>query len=155
MSDIGESVTIENSGSTAPRQRSIRPVRLLYAVGLWVGLAVLAILNATVREAVIAPIVGDYWGHVISTITFLSGLSGVTYLYFTRYTEHSVEELAAIGVIWPVMTVLFEFGFGHYVMDNTWETLLADYNVLAGRVWSLVPIAMAVTPLLFGWYLKR
>lgn len=135
--------------------RVIRPTRLLYAGGVWLGLAVLAILNAGVREVFVAPVAGDYWGHVTSTVTFIAALSVVSYLYFTRYTEHSVRELVAIGSMWFVMTVLFEFGFGHYVMGNTWEALLRDYNVLAGRVWVLVLLALLVAPVVFGHYLQR
>lgn len=98
---------------------------------------------------------GDYWGHVTSTVTFLADLAVVSYLYFGRYTDHTVGELVVIGILWPVMTIAFEFGFGHYVMGDTWDALFADYNLLAGRVWLLVPFAMAVVPILFGRYLKR
>ena len=144
-----------NRRSGNHQQRTIRPDRLLYAVAIWAVLAALAILNAVVREGLISPIVGDYWGHVTSTITFLSGLSVVSYFYFGRYIDHSVRELAAIGVMWPTMTILFEFGFGHYVMGNSWDVLTADYNLLAGRVWSFVPLSMAIVPLLFGRIMKE
>ena len=137
------------------QQRTIRPNRFLYALAVWIGLAVLAILNAVVREGLLSPAVGDYWGHVTSTITFLSGLFVVSYFYFGRYIDHSVRELVAIGLMWPTMTILFEFGFGHYVMGNSWDVLTADYNLLAGRVWSLVPLSMAIVPLLFGRILKE
>ena len=117
-------------------------------------MVVLAILNAVVREGFVAPVVGDYWGHVTSTVTFIAALSVVAYLYFTRYREHSVGELVAIGAMWLVMTVLFEFGFGHYVVGNSWEALLRDYDVLAGRVWVLVLLALLVAPVVFGHYLE-
>lgn len=105
---------------------AFRPIRLVFAVVLWVGLAALAIVNAVLREVFVAPIVGEYWGHVISTVSYITALFVVASLYFGRYTEHSVRELSAIGGVWVAMTVLFEFGFGHYVMGNTWETLLHD-----------------------------
>jgi hypothetical protein len=53
------------------------------------------------------------------------------------------------------LTVLFEFGFGHYVMGTPWHVLVADYNLLAGRVWLLVPLSMAAFPLLFGRVLRQ
>jgi hypothetical protein len=49
-----------------------------------------------------------------------------------------------------VLTVLFEFGFGHFVMGNSWDTLLADYNVLEGRIWVMVLITETVAPYLMG-----
>lgn len=141
--------------TTLDRKRPVRPIRLLYAVGIWVGLVVAAILNAMVRELVIAPSLGDYLGHVASTGTLVTVIAVVAYLYFTRYSDHSVRELVAIGLLWAVMTVLFEFGFGHYVMGHSWAVLIADYNLLAGRVWALVPLSMSLFPLLFGWSLER
>jgi hypothetical protein len=142
---------------TAPptaRAGVIRLRRLLYAFGVWVGLAVVAIANATVRELVYAPVVGDYWGHVASTVTFVAALSAVAYVYFGR-VEHTVRELVAIGAGWLALTVAFEFGFGHYVMGTSWDVLLADYDVLAGRVWVLVLLAMLLVPVVFGHYLRR
>lgn len=143
------------TATTVDHKRSIRPTRLLSAIGIWVGLVIIAILNATFREFVIAPNVGDYLGHLVSTATLLAAIAVVAYLYFNRLTDHSVSELVAIGLLWAALTVLFEFGFGHYVMGNPWTVLIADYNLLAGRVWSLVPLSMALFPFLFGWYFKR
>jgi hypothetical protein len=44
------------------------------------------------------------------------------------------------------MTVAFEFLFGHYVMGHTWERLLQDYNILAGRIWILFLVFTAAAP---------
>lgn len=45
-----------------------------------------------------------------------------------------------------MLTVAFEFGFGHYVAGHSWDKLLADYNLLRGRVWSLFLVWIAVMP---------
>jgi hypothetical protein len=44
------------------------------------------------------------------------------------------------------MTVAFEFGFGHWVDGDSWSELLENYDVTAGKVWVLVPAAMAAGP---------
>ena len=46
------------------------------------------------------------------------------------------------------MTMLFEFGFGHYVAKTPWKKLFHDYNLLKGRVWSLFLLTDLVSPLL-------
>ena len=46
-----------------------------------------------------------------------------------------------IGVMWLAMTLAFEFLAGHYFFRTPWATLLADYNLLAGRLWILVLVA--------------
>ena len=44
------------------------------------------------------------------------------------------------------MTVAFEFGFGHWVDGDSWSALLENYDITAGKIWVLVPIAMATGP---------
>ena len=46
---------------------------------------------------------------------------------------------ADVGAAWVVLTVAFEFGFGHYVAKQSWDTLLADYNLRRGTVHSGLP----------------
>jgi uncharacterized membrane protein YhaH (DUF805 family) len=49
-----------------------------------------------------------------------------------------MREALLVGGIWVVMTIPFEFMFGHYVMEHSWSRLFYDYNLLQGRVWVLV-----------------
>lgn len=51
--------------------------------------------------------------------------------------------------MWLGMTIIFEFGFGHYIMKNSWPKLLGDYNIFAGRVWSLFLVWITIAPYLF------
>ena len=44
------------------------------------------------------------------------------------------------------MTVVFEFIFGHYVMEHPWSKLFHDYNLLAGRVWLLLLLWTTLAP---------
>jgi hypothetical protein len=60
-----------------------------------------------------------------------------------------------VGALWVGLTVAFEFGFGHYVMGAPWEVLLADYDILRGRLWPLVLAANLVAPLLAGRLCRR
>jgi hypothetical protein len=52
----------------------------------------------------------------------------------------------SVGALWLVLTLGFEFLVGHYVFRNSWEKLLADYNILQGRIWVLVPIITLLAP---------
>jgi hypothetical protein len=52
----------------------------------------------------------------------------------------------AVGGTWLVLTILFEFGFGHYVDGKSWSELLADYDLTDGRVWTLVLLWIAAGP---------
>ena len=61
-----------------------------------------------------------------------------------------VSGVLTVSLTWPALTILFEFGFGHYVEHKPWDTLLADYNILKGRIWGLVLISEFAAPLLVG-----
>ncbi|MDH3304787.1 MAG: hypothetical protein OEM50_03900 [Gammaproteobacteria bacterium] len=47
------------------------------------------------------------------------------------------------------MTIVFELGFGHFVPGRSFSRLVADYNLLQGRVWVLFLVWVAVMPYLF------
>ncbi|MBA7589477.1 hypothetical protein ES708_31562 [subsurface metagenome] len=129
---------------------------LLYAFGIWFILGIVAILNGGLRNSFITPRVGEHAGHVISTIIFVCVILAATYLFVSKLKiAYTNTDLLLVGTLWLILTVLFEFVFGHYVMGNSWNTLLADYNILKGRVWSLVLLTEFVAPLLFGLILRK
>ncbi|QQS44050.1 hypothetical protein IPM65_00355 [Candidatus Roizmanbacteria bacterium] len=118
---------------------------------LWVILAVLAILNGTVREFGYKPLVGDYLAHVISTVSYVLVMFGVMYFFFRKIlVVDDARALLKIGLQLLLATIIFEFVFGHYVIGHPWEKLFADYNILQGRVWGLVLIAILFGPRIVG-----
>jgi hypothetical protein len=60
-----------------------------------------------------------------------------------------------VGCFWVGLTILFEFVFGHYVLKTSWEVLLADYRIWQGRLWSLVLISEAISPVIMGWLINH
>jgi len=134
----------------------MEPKLLLYALLLWILFFPFAIVNAGLREKIWTPRFGEHAGHVLSTLIFLAVLLLAIYA-FLRFVDvsYSPGDLWLLGVLWLALTVAFEFGFGHYVMGHQWDTLLQDYNLLAGRVWALIPLAWLVVPRLIGWLLRR
>ena len=119
---------------------------LLKYTAAWVPMVILAILNGALRELGYEPLVGDLIAHQLSTLTLII----ITFAYFwflnTLWRITDTKTAAAIGAIWFSLTVLFEFVFGHYVMGHPWARLFADYNLLKGRIWSIVLIWIAVLP---------
>jgi len=123
--------------------------RLLGSVILmWLLFMVAAVLNGSLREFVIAPLIGEYPAHLMAT-AILCAIILVGACIFVRLQRlQETRTLLQVGVMWLVATVLFEFVFGHYVIGHSWERLLADYNLLQGRVWVLVLLVELVGPLL-------
>lgn len=123
----------------------------LYSMGVWILLVFMAIINAGLREGVFSPYLGDHAGHVISSITLSLIIFTVAFL-FLKYIniDYSTQDLWIIGTMWLILTISFEFLFGHYVMGHSWSTLFMDYNIFEGRVWVMVLISTFISPALAG-----
>ena len=119
------------------------------AVLTWVLFVPLAIMNGVIRQAVYRPVVGDLPAHQISTAVASAAFVAVTYA--TLHTEAACPHdhtLLRVGAGWVAATVLFEFGFGHYVAGNSWKKLLHDYKIAEGRIWPLSLATLLMSPLL-------
>jgi hypothetical protein len=112
----------------------------------WVGASVLGVANGVGRETIYKDAVGDEAAHVISTGTLLALLAGYVWLLQQRWPLTDRREALSVGAAWAAMTVAFEFGFGHWVDGDSWPELLENYDVAAGKVWILIPAAMAASP---------
>ncbi len=115
---------------------------------LWFPMLFIAILNGTLREFVFRKFTGELTAHQLSTITLLLFFSIYIHFVVIKIPPGSSLNALLIGLMWVVLTLLFEFGFGRY-RGNSWETLLHDYNIVKGRLWVLIPIWVAITPYLF------
>ena len=120
----------------------------LRACGVWVLLVVLAILNGAMRENLFVPLLGQsralpLSGISLSILVFLISVLLVPFLGVVIPSHYWL-----VGGMWVLMTVLFEFSFGHYMMGKSWLVLLEAYNLLEGNLWIVVLITTAVSPYL-------
>jgi hypothetical protein len=112
----------------------------------WAGAAGLGVANGAGRETIYADSVGDEAAHLVSTGTLLALLGGYIWLLQRRWPLRDRREALSVGAGWAAMTVAFEFGFGRWVEGESWSDLLDNYDVAGGKVWVLVPAAMAAGP---------
>ena len=112
----------------------------------WFPIIVIAFANGALRELGYKPYAGELLAHQISCFTLIAFFA--LYLGFVsrRWRIPSLKEAWIIGAMWLFMTIAFEFGFGHFVSGNPWSTLLHDYNVLEGRLWTLVLLSILTGP---------
>lgn len=122
---------------------------LLRILAPWLLFIPVAFLNGIARQSLYKPLTGDLLAHQISTVTASAAFIALTYVMLgDRVAGLGPWQLLGIGALWVLMTMAFEFGFGHYVFGTPWERLIADYNLLAGRVWSLFLLAILFSPLI-------
>ncbi|GIK59467.1 MAG: hypothetical protein HND39_06505 [Ignavibacteriota bacterium] len=120
------------------------------SLGIWFILTISAIIVATFRVNVLLPQFGEQTAHQIGTILFLIVQFIIIYFFIKKMKVKETKTLLGVGLFWVVITIIFEFLFGHYVMGNSWQKLFADYNLLDGRLWVLVLINNLSAPLISG-----
>ena len=121
---------------------------LIYTAS-WLGMVILAILNGAIREKVYGKFMGELTAHQLSTLAGIILFGVYIWILTGMFRIESSRQALLIGSIWLIMTTVFEFVFGHYVMGHPWNRLLHDYNILKGRVWSLMLIWTFVAPYAF------
>jgi hypothetical protein len=120
---------------------------LVKAFIIWLALVVLAVVNGGVRTALILPQTGEAVAHVISTVLLGGIIFLVAWLSVRWMGPRTARDAFRIGVLWLTLTVAFEFLAGHYLFGTPWATLLADYDLIHGRIWPLVLVANLLAPL--------
>jgi hypothetical protein len=115
---------------------------------IWFLILAFAFVNGGVRVAWLIPRLGDTAGHVFSTLSLCLAILAVSWLSMGWIGVATRGDAIRVGLLWLVLTLAFEFLAGHYVFGTPWRQLLAEYNVLAGRIWILVLLTTAFAPLL-------
>jgi hypothetical protein len=117
---------------------------------VWFLLLFLAVMNGGLRNAALTPRLGEFGGHITSTILLCAAILIVTWLTIGWIRPATSTEALLVGGGWVLMTVAFEFLAGHYLFRTAWARLLEDYDLFGGRIWLLVLATSAFAPLIMA-----
>ena len=120
------------------------------AVVGWIILFVVMFTNGAVRVLVLQPRLGEDLARQVASLSGVVLVLMASALLVRASPQARLGQLAWVGVGWLGATLAFEFLFGHFVSGQPWSSLLADYNILKGRLWSLIVISICVGPWLCG-----
>ena len=125
------------------------------AAVIWLLIAVLAVVNGLLRESVLVPLLGHALALPLSGLSLSLIVIVVTYLSIPFLGDGSVLGYWLIGVQWVVMTLAFEFLFGHFVVGTSWSALLETFNLAKGDLFSLVLLVSLCSPYLLARFRGR
>ena len=122
---------------------------LIKLLGAWLLMALLMIANGIFRELVLQPRFGETVAGLLSVALGVVIILVVTRPFLRPLAGATAPELAVISVAWVVLTVIFEFTFGHWVDGKSWTELAGNYAIWRGQLWPVVLATVAAAP--FIW----
>ena len=116
----------------------------------WVVMAVAMILNGAFRVTVLAPRWGEVWAGVASAALGIALIQIIARQTLRKSSWTLTNHRVLIAALWLVLTVTFEFTFGHYVDGKSWSELAANYNLRQGGLWPIVLASLICAPFIWG-----
>ena len=113
------------------------------ALLVWLSFGVVAVVLGTLRVRYLEPALGALASHQIGTLAVVGAILLILFRSL-RWLRPSLGLAWAIGAGWVLATVAFEIGVFRFGAGLPWSTLLAEYDVAAGRLWLLVLVTQFV-----------
>ncbi|HZD42171.1 MAG TPA: hypothetical protein VE131_15715 [Terriglobales bacterium] len=118
----------------------------LKAAALWLVILLLAILNGTLREKTLIPVLGSSAGlaasgAILSMCVFIVALVAAPW-----YGPLTSRQWYWVGLFWLLLTVVFEFSFGLLVQHKSLAALLDAYTFRGGNIWPIVLVTTLISP---------
>ncbi len=109
----------------------------------------LAIANGALRQATFGSHMSELHAHQLSTLIGSVLMGAFIWFVIRAWPPSSGAKAFLIGLAWLALTVAFELFMALVLMHRSWPDALADYNLLAGRVWVLFLAWIALAPWIF------
>ena len=136
--------------SAAPESQR-EPLTWALAFLTWAGFALVAVAGGIIRVTLLEPRLGELPANISETLALTAILAVIIWVVVPWLVPGlGQRDLRRLGACWLVLTLAFEFLFGHFVDGADWSALLSNYDVTEGRLWILVPLTMGLGPVLVG-----
>lgn len=116
------------------------------ALALWVAILTIAIINGIVREKALIPFLGAFGGLIASGVILCGCIFLIAFFAARWIGPLGSSQYWAIGLLWLLLTLLFEFGFGRFVQHQDWTDILQAYTFEGGNIWPVVLVVTLVSP---------
>ncbi len=120
----------------------------LRGICVWLVFIVAESLNGTVRTLWLVPALGDLRAHQISFITGLILVLAIATIFVRWLQASRASQLLGVGLVWLLLTVVFEIVLGRFIFAYSWERIAADYNLLKGGLMPIGLVLLTLSPLI-------
>ncbi|HEY9832093.1 MAG TPA: hypothetical protein V6D26_16030 [Stenomitos sp.] len=122
----------------------------LKSIIVWLVFIIAESLNGTIRILWLVPSFGDLRAHQISFITGSILVLAIATLFVRWLQASRISQLLGVGVLWLLLTVVFEIVLGRFILAYSWEQIAADYNLLQGGLMPIGLVLLTLSPLIAG-----
>jgi len=125
------------------------------AILTWLLFIPIVFMNAAVRELVYKPFTGELLAHQVSTIKGSVAFFLLAFFLLRHYMYNTPnDKLLFIGLMWVVLTIVFEFSLRIFVTGASWNEMLNDYNIGQGRIWIFFLVIILITPFVIKYFVS-
>jgi hypothetical protein len=121
---------------------------LLRASIVWLVMIAVETIHGILRTLFLVPLVGDLPARQIGVPIGVLLVFLIAFLFVRWLGANTRLQLVAVGLLWVVLTVLFEIVLGRLVLGLSWDRISEDYDITRGGFMGLGLVIMAVSPLL-------
>jgi hypothetical protein len=125
------------------------------ALLIWLGIAAAIVLNDVLRSVVYQPLFGHRPGENITNVVAILVIVGVSYLFVSRQPEVGHRFWVRVGMLWLGLTAALDVALRLFGVEYPGDTLFADYDILRGRIRSLLLLSALVAPIYWSRTLYR
>lgn len=118
------------------------------ALLVWLGIIFVETIHGVLRAIVLVPIVGDLRARQLgvpigSLLILIVSILTITWLGTGKNTQ-----LLCIGVLWVVLTLVFEFVLGYFILGLAIDRLASDYDMSRGGYMLFGLVFLLFSPLI-------
>lgn len=123
---------------------------LLKATGLWLVILAMAIVNAGIREKLLAPLIGPAVALPVSGALLTVIVLLVAWLTVPLFGTLRERIFLSIGVLWFALTLAFELLLGRLIAGQSWLEIIQVFDVSQGNLFVMALLATLVAPWLMA-----
>lgn len=122
---------------------------MLRYVLAWIPMLVIAVANGAFRQLTFAKVISEPHAHQLSTLIGSVCIGAFIWFVVRKWPPSSSRQALLIGLVWVILTVIFETFMGLVLQHRLIQDVLHEYNLLAGRFWLLFLVWLGVAPWTF------
>lgn len=120
----------------------------LRAFAVWLVIITVESFHGALRQALVAPVIGDFNSRRIAFFVGLALIFAVAWLTARWLAAPDRRALYLAGLLWMILTACFEIGLGRFVLGLGWPRMLEDYDVSRGGLMGFGLIFLLFAPTL-------